>query len=140
MNGYLIDTCAVSESVKPLVNPGLAEWIRTADEDRLFLSVLTLGELRKGVEMLGEGKRKESFVLWLEKDLWARFRGRILSIDREICEIWGRLSARFQKAGRHLHVVDGLLAATALAGDLYLVTRNISDFEETGVSIENPWR
>ncbi len=65
---------------------------------------------------------------------------RILSIDREICDIWGCLSARFQKAGRHLYVVEGVLAATALAGGLYLVTRNISDFEETGVSIENPWR
>jgi predicted nucleic acid-binding protein len=139
MSGFLLDTCVVSELVKPDPDPGLTEWIESADEDTLYLSVLTLGELRKGIESLPPGRKKERLSGWLERELAARFRGRILALDEKTCDLWGRSTARLQKSGLHAHVVDMLLAATAEAAGLRIVTRNVFDFEAAGIQVVNPW-
>ena len=139
MTGFLLDTCVVSELVKPEPNPGLMHWIESAEEDSLYLSVLTLGELRKGIESLPSSRKKEKVSGWLESDLPGRFRGRVLAIDARVCDLWGRITSRLTRAGRHANVIDVLLAVTAEAAGLRIVTRNVSDFEATGVQVVNPW-
>jgi hypothetical protein len=102
----------------------------------LFLSVLTLGELRKGVERLPDVQRKLDLTDWLESDLPVFFTGRILPVDAQVCDLWGRMTAR---AGRPVPAIDSLIAATAARHDLVLVTRNVRDFEGLGVPLVNPW-
>ena len=139
MSGFLLDTNVISEVTRPKPNANVARWLEATDESGLFLSVLTLGEIRKGVERLRLGRRRGRLEAWLQADLPARFRGRILPIDEEIADRWGGISALAAARGRPLPVVDGLLAATALQYHLTLVTRNGSDVAGTGVTTLNPW-
>jgi predicted nucleic acid-binding protein len=135
---YLLDTCLVSEVWKPLPSRGVVEWLGNSSEEELFLSVLTLGEIRKGIGRLTGGKKREA----LARDyvlLRDRFATRILPIDEATAERWGDLASAAARAGRELHVVDGLLAATALARGLTLVTRNVADFRATPAALFNPW-
>ncbi len=136
---FLLDTVAVSEWTKPRPNPGLVQWLAEADEDRLFLSVITLAELRHGVERLPSGQRKQRLDSWLTDDLTARFEARILSVDASIAHAWGKIVARCGTAGRPIGAMDALLAATATVHRAALVTRNVSDFEAAGVAVVNPW-
>ena len=110
-----------------------------ADESLLYLNVLTLGEMRKGVAGLPQGKRRTNLESWLELELQARFAGRVLSIDKAIADRCGLLSAAAKRAGRPLSAIAGLLAATALHHGLTMVSRNISDFASTQVPVLNPW-
>ncbi len=139
MNGYLLDTNVVSELIKPRPNTGLAAWILSVDEEVCFLSVLTTGEIRKGINLLPASTRRSSLETWLERELAVRFSGRILSIDRDVADKWGQLTAEAATRKETLPVVDGLIAATALHHDLTLVTRNSSDMEVARVSVLNPW-
>lgn len=139
MSGFLLDTNVISEVTRPKPNANVARWLEATDESGLFLSVLTLGEIRNGVERLRLGRRRGRLEAWLQADLRARFRGRILFIDEEIADRWGGISALAAARGRLLPVVDGLLAATALQYNLTLVTRNGSDVAGTGVITLNPW-
>ncbi len=137
---YLIDTCVLSEVVRPRPNRGVTAWMESCDEDALFLSVLTLGEIQKGIEKLAPGKRRNVLQSWLDRDLRKRFRGRILDIDPEVAITWARVQASLEKAGTPLPTIDGLLCATALTHNLTVITRNTTDFQPSGVSTYNPWQ
>jgi predicted nucleic acid-binding protein len=139
MSGFLVDTNCVSELVRQDPEQRVMDWFDAADERLLFLSVLTLGEIRKGSALLGQSKRRARLESWLEADLQTRFAGRILPIDAAIADRWGVLAARSQAKGKHLAVIDGLLAATALHHNLTVVTRNANDFADVQVSVLNPW-
>ena len=139
MTGYLLDTNCVSELVCPKPEPRVIEWVDAADEATLYLSVLTLGEIRKGVASLPPSKRRTRLEGWLEVDLPARFSGRIVPIDAAISDRWGSISAEAKRRGKVLPVIDGLLAATALHHNLTVVSRNASDFKQSLVRVLNPW-
>jgi len=139
MSGFLVDTNCISELLRNKPEPRVLEWIEAADESLLYLSVLTLGEIRKGVAGQSQGKRRTQLETWLELDLQARFSGRILSIDPSIADRWGLLAAGAKRQGWSLSAVDGLLAATALHHNLTIVTRNVSDFVHTQAPVLNPW-
>lgn len=134
---YLIDTNVLSELRRPKPDESVVSWFAQRPASTLFLSVLTLGELRKGIEALPPGDRRFRLLDWLGVDLPAFFSGRILSIDQVVVERWGRLLA---EAGRPLPAIDSLLAATALQHHLCVVTRNIADFQYPGLDVCNPWQ
>jgi hypothetical protein len=136
---FLLDTNVISEWVKPRPDADLAAWLSRADEDRLFISVVTLAELRHGVGRMASGRRRRQLDEWLRGDLPMRFDGRILPIDIAVADAWGRVVARHESSGRPIHAVDAFLAATALANSLAMVTRNASDFAVSGVPVVNPW-
>jgi toxin FitB len=139
VSGFLLDTNVISELIRPKPDPKVTKWIDATDEDLLFLSVLTLGEIRKGVMLLPRSGRRTALESWLRNDLSLRFSGRILNIDQEVADRWGQLSALTSARGANVAVIDGLLAATATEHDLTLVTRNTRDVAATGVSLWNPW-
>ncbi|MGO9107713.1 MAG: type II toxin-antitoxin system VapC family toxin [Thermoguttaceae bacterium] len=139
MSGFLLDTNVVSELVRPKPDDKVLRWVEQTDESILFLSVLTLGEIRNGVERLRCGRHRGGLELWLQVDLRSRFQGRILPIDAAIADRWGTVSAIAAAKGKPVPVIDGLLAATALHHDLTLVTRNSKDVSGTGVRTLNPW-
>jgi predicted nucleic acid-binding protein len=139
VSAFLLDTNVLSELIKPKSEPKVTTWIDAIDEELLFLSVLTLGEIRKGVVLLPRSARRTSLEAWLSQDLPLRFSGRILNIDQEVADRWGHLSGLTKARGVHVAVIDGLLAATAMQHNLTLVTRNTKDVTATGVSLFNPW-
>jgi predicted nucleic acid-binding protein len=139
MSGFLLDTNVISELVKAHIEPRVAAWVEATDEDLLYLSVLTLGEIRKGVASLSRSSRRVAIENWLETNLRPRFSGRILPIDEAISERWGLISGKAAAKGIVVPVIDGLLAATALHHNLTLVTRNIKDVAATGAALFNPW-
>jgi len=136
---YLLDTCLVSELVKKKPNPAVVSWLDEQDEQKLFLSVLNLGELQKGISKLPNGTKKEELQAWVALDLVERFTGRILEIDLETALCWGRLQGDVEQTGEKLPVMDSLIAATAAAHGLVVVTRNVRDIERCGVRVCNPW-
>lgn len=140
MSGFLVDTNVVSELTKTKPNPSVMAWIHATDESLLYLSVLTIGEIRKGINSLPRGTRRGLLESWVGNDLVLRFAGRILGIDVVIAERWGVISAQAASTGSSLPVIDGLMAATALHHNLIFVTRNIKDVQISGVSTFNPWR
>jgi predicted nucleic acid-binding protein len=140
MSGFLLDTNCISELVRVKPEPIVMAWIEAADETLLYLSVLTLGEIRKGLALLPQGRRRTGLETWLEVDLRARFSGRILPIDGEIADRWGLLAANARIVGKTLSAIDGLLAATALHHNLTIVSRNVSDFADVGAQLLNPWK
>lgn len=133
---YLVDTNVLSELRRRQPDQGVVEWFAQRPARVLFLSVLTLGEIRKGVEALSDGDRRLKLLDWLETDLPAFFAGRILPVDLPVADRWGRLLAEMQ---RPLPAIDSLLAATALHHELRLVTRNQKDFAYPGLEVINPW-
>lgn len=139
MSGFLLHTNCVSELLRRKPDRRVLRWIDAADETLLYLSVLTLGEIRKGVALLPQSKGRTQLESWLEVELQPRFSGRILDVDRAIADRWGWLTASAKQAGRPLGAIDGLLAATALHHSLTLVSRNVSDFAITHVAVLNPW-
>jgi toxin FitB len=139
MSGYLLDTNCISELVRVKPEPGVIAWMQAAEETLLYLSVLTLGEIRKGLAGLPQGRRRTHLETWLEKELRARFAGRILPIDVSVADRWGLLAANARREGKTLSTIDGLLAATALQHNLTVVSRNVSDLAHTRVQVLNPW-
>ncbi len=133
---YLVDTNVLSELRRREPAPAVVQWMEARPATALFLSVLTVGELRKGIEALPEGLRKQQLLDWLEVELPAFFANRLLPVDTKVAERWGRLLA---EAGRPLPAIDSLLAATALTHDLILVTRNVRDFQFSGLTVTDPW-
>ncbi|MGE5207515.1 MAG: type II toxin-antitoxin system VapC family toxin [Chlamydiota bacterium] len=138
MSGFLLDTNVVSELVKPRPEPKVTAWIESTNESLLYLSVLTLGEIRKGVASVESASRRVALEAWLDSDLVLRFANRILPIDQGVADRWGRIGSQLAMRGP-LPVIDGLLAATALHHNLTFVTRNVKDVADTGVPLFNPW-
>ena len=136
MSGFLLDTNVISELVRPKPELKVAAWIEATDEHLLFLSVLTLGEIRKRVMSVKDASLRVVLEAWLDSDLQLRFAGRILPVDEAVADRWGRLAAA---AKSPVPVIDGLLAATALHHNLTLVTRNTKDVVATGVPVFDPW-
>lgn len=136
---FLLDTCVLSELRKPRPNAGLLSWVSRTDENRLYLSVVAFMEIQKGIAKLGDSRKKASLQNWLDHDLRARFSGRVLLVDEETGLTWGRMLGEAAREGTPVPVVDALLAATAAAHNLTLVTRNKADFEHLPVYLLNPW-
>jgi predicted nucleic acid-binding protein len=138
--GYLLDTCVLSELVKPRPDAGVLGWLEEADESRLYLSVVTIGELEKGIARLPTSARRKRIERWVRGDLAARFEGRLLDVDRAVAERWGAISGASESRGMPLPVIDGLIAASALTHGLEVVTRDTGDLERCGARCVNPWR
>lgn len=136
---FLLDTCVISELVARRPDPGVVQWVDNVDEEKFFLSTITVGEIKKGIEKLGSSSRRSTLAEWLEDELLVRFKDRILPIDTAVMLVWGKLVADLEKQGKRMPAIDSLLAATALQGGLGLVTRNEDDFAHCGVTVINPW-
>ena len=137
---WLLDTCVISELPRPTPNAAVIEWIEGRPEEDLFLSVLTLGELEKGIAKLPPSSRRADLENWVHEDLTRRFDGRLLPIGNEVAARWGSMAGIAEAQGNPLPVIDCLIAATGLHHDLIVVTRNIDDLERCGARCVNPWR
>ena len=133
----LLDTNVLSEVTKPAPDPRVLEWLDQLDEDRSFISVVSIAEIRRGVALMDEGRKREALAEWLAQDLPQRFEQRVLHIDEPIALAWGDLMALAKRRG--LSSMDGLIAATAVAHNLTLATRNTRDFEGFGFELLDPW-
>ncbi|MBI1919785.1 MAG: type II toxin-antitoxin system VapC family toxin [Geobacter sp.] len=136
---YLLDTCLISELVRPKPHAGVVRWLDSRDEHTLYLSVLTIGELRKGISKLQDGDRKEALKEWVDNALADRFEGRILPVDLDVASAWGELQGEAESRVTKLPVMDSLIAATAQVHNLEVVTRNVRDLERCGARVFNPW-
>lgn len=136
---YLLDTCVISELVSKQPNLEVVEWVDSLDSEQVYLSVITIGEITRGIEKLPESKRKHALTEWLQHDLLARFHDKIIPLDTNTLIEWGTLTARSELSGHTLPAIDSLIAATVLAHGMTLVTRNVKDFESIGLEIINPW-
>ena len=134
---YLLDTKVVSELVRPKPDPNVLAWFDRTPDNVLHLSVLSLGEIRKGVENLDVSPRREKLRVWLEQELTDWFGDRLLPVDRGVADRWGIM---LSLAGRPAPTIDSLLAATALHHNLRMVTRNVDDFRFAGLEVVNPWK
>ena len=140
MSGFLLDTNIPSETLRPAPESRVVDWLRTQSKDSQFLSVITLGELRRGIILLPqEARRRVRLELFLETDVPLWFGRRILSVTQAVAERWGVLDGEQQLAGKPLNIADSLIAATALEHGLTLVTRNVKDFAGLGLTILDPW-
>lgn len=136
---YLLDTCVVSELIKPKPNSQVIAWVEAVPEDRLHLSVLTLGELQKGIAKLGKNSKSHRLQQWLDVEVRSRFAERMLGLDEETLLCWGQITGEAEKKGNPLPVIDSLLAATAKVHHLILVTRNTADFKGMEIEVFDPW-
>ncbi|MGD9252257.1 MAG: type II toxin-antitoxin system VapC family toxin [Desulfobacterales bacterium] len=136
---FHIDPCVWSELVRPKPHRRLVGWIEAQDESRLYLSVITIGEIQKGIAKLPASSRKERLVTWLDEELVERFKGKILSIDLTVARQWGHIQAACELRGLKMPVVDAFIAAIALLSDMTIVTRNEQDMAASGAKIFNPW-
>lgn len=135
---YLLDTCVISEFVKPAPNMNVLLWFETVQSDQLYISVLSIGELREGIYRLPKSKKKQKLSFWLESIL-SEYDDRILPITLHIAENWGIVHGKACQKGKTLPAIDGLIAATALTSNMVLVTRNVKDFKAVSVELLNPW-
>lgn len=136
---YLLDTCVISELVKKKSSTKVTKWISSIEESRLFVSVLTFGELHKGIEKLPESKKKEKLHNWVNFELRERFKNRIINFDLKVATTWGTIQAHTESTGKVMPAIDGQIAATGICYDLTIVTRNIKDMKASGASLLNPW-
>jgi predicted nucleic acid-binding protein len=139
MSGFLLDTNVPSETLRPRPNANVSAWIKRQPKDVQFLSVVSVGELRRGFILMPPGRQRTRLEQWLEQDLLPLFAGRILPVTLSIGDRWGVLDAQRQLRGRPLNTADGMIAATALEHGLTVVTRNVKDFSDLGLSVLNPW-
>jgi Predicted nucleic acid-binding protein, contains PIN domain len=137
---FLLDTSIVSELVKKNPYLPVLKWLGRQDEASLYLSVITIGELEKGIAKLPASARRSRLRSWIQRDLAVRFGARMLSVDLRIAARWGVLTGEAEKHGKPLSVIDSLIAATALVHGLAVVTRNVKDFERSGATVINPWK
>ena len=136
---YLLDTCVISEVIRPQPDTNVISWLRKQDENCLYLSVLTFGEIEKGIEKSPDETRKRKLKLWVEDDLKKRFEGRIIPIDLDISAKWGAIQGAAESAGNPMPAIDGLIAVSGLVRNCVVVTRNTSDMEQSSAELLNPW-
>ena len=137
---YVLDTNVISELISKRPDRKIVEWLDRLDPNTIYLNVITIGEIRKGIEKLPPSKRRETVREWLETDLLLRFQGRILEITTEVMLVWGELVGQLEKEGKPILAIDSLIAAIVLQRNYRLVTRNEHNFQYTGVTIINPWK
>lgn len=137
---YVLDTNVISELISKQPSKKVVEWLDRLDPNTIYLTVITIGEIRKGIEKLPPSKRRDTAKEWLEADLLLRFQGRILEITTEVMLLWGELAGRLENEGRPITAIDSIIAAIAIQGNYCLVTRNEHDFQHTRVRIINPWK
>jgi predicted nucleic acid-binding protein len=136
---WLLDTCAISELVSRKPDRKVIEWIDSIDSDSLYLSVITIAEIRKGIEKLPDSKCRDAIHNWLTEDLFLRFKDRLVPLDAGVMLTWGILTGRLEREGTRMSAIDSLIAATALHHDFTLVTRNVEHFFNSQVKVFNPW-
>ena len=134
-----MDTCGISEAVKPRPDQGLVAWLKGVDPSQVYISVVTLGEIRTGIECCTDGAKKARLEAWLTNDIAQQFAGQVLSFDADVADRWGRLVAVLKQGGITPAAIDSLIAATALQHNLSVITRNEKDFKTMGVGVTNPW-
>ena len=135
----LLDTNILSEVTKPNPSVRVLEWLDRLDEDRSFISIVSIAEIRRGVALMDKGRKRDALAEWLAQDLTQRFEHRIIPVDEPVALAWGDLMGLAKRSGRGLPSMDGLIAATAIAYDLTLVTRNTRGFEGLGIELVDPW-
>lgn len=136
---YLLDTCLISELAKSEPNTKVVQWVLSENETHFYISVLTFGELQKGIEKLPRSKKKEKLRIWIEDELKNRFQNRIIGIDMGVSLLWGKIQCLAEKKGKPMPAIDALIAATGIVHDLTVVTRNVTDMAQSGVKLLNPW-
>jgi len=136
---YLLDTCVLSEFTRRQPEPAVLHWVEAIPEEKLFISVITLGEVQRGIERLPDSQPKTSLLVWMNNRLVERFSGRILPLDAQTMLMWGSLTARLEAARQPMPVMESLILATALQNNLIIATRNTKDFLPAGVQVINPW-
>jgi len=137
---YLLDTNVISELIARVPNQKVVDWIDSLGPETVYLSVITIGELRKGIEKLAPSRRKDELTVWLENTLLLRFVEQLVTITVDVMLVWGELTGRLEREGKPIAAIDSLIAASALEGNYALVTRNEDDFQFTGVPLINPWK
>lgn len=135
----LLDTNVLSEVTKPRPEGRVLEWLDGLDEDRTLISVVSIAEIRRGVALMDNGRKRDALVEWLARDLPQRFERRVIPVDERVALAWGDLMGDAKRSGRGMSSMDGLIAATAIAHDLALATRNTKDFEGFGIELIDPW-
>lgn len=136
---YLLDTCVISEFVKPVPHKNVISWIKDISSEMLFLSVVTIGEIRKGITKLPDSKKKQELSLWLNT-LLGEYKERIIPIDLMVADTWGIIQGNAEKNGKPMATIDGLISSTAYTHNLTLITRNEEDFTISKIPIINPWK
>ena len=137
---YLLDTCVISEMIKPKPDKNIISWLEKQNEDSLYLSVLTFGEIEKGIEKASNQIKKQKLRLWVEDDLKKRFDGRIIPISFSIAAEWGKIQGKAELLGKPMPTMDGLISVSGLVSQCTVVTRNISDMEQSSAELFNPWK
>jgi len=136
---YLLDTCVISEVIKKEPNKNVIAWLQAQDEDNLFLSILTFGELQKGIQKHTDQTRKQKLKIWVEEDLKKRFENRIIPIDLKVVTNWGSIQGLAELVGKPMPTLDGLIAVSGLTYNCTIATRNTSDMEQSTAELFNPW-
>ncbi|MGP4691947.1 type II toxin-antitoxin system VapC family toxin [Agrobacterium cavarae] len=136
----LLDTNVLSEVRKPRPSEDVLMWLHELDEDRTFISIVSIAEIRRGVALMDKGRKQEALDKWLTDDLPQRFENRIIPVEGLVARAWGDLMALAKRSGRGPASMDGMIAATAVAHQLSLATRNTKDFEGLGINIIDPWK
>jgi predicted nucleic acid-binding protein len=136
---FLIDTCVISEIIKPQPNEKVVAWMRENPEENMYLSVLTFGEIEKGIEKAADPAKKKTLQNWVENVLKDRFKHRIIEIDMAVVSRWGKEQGKAELAGKPMPAIDGLIAVSGLVYNCIVVTRNVSDMQQSGVELLNPW-
>jgi len=136
---YLLDTCVLSEFTRRLPDVRMIDWLNSIEEEKLFISVITIGEIQRGIERLPDSHRKTELQIWMNNGLLTRFSERMVTIDAPTMFLWGSLFTRLEASGQKMGVMDSLILASALHSNLIIATRNVADFLPSGVQVINPW-
>ncbi|NJN16126.1 MAG: type II toxin-antitoxin system VapC family toxin [Oscillochloris sp.] len=137
---YLLDTNVISELISKQPNRAVLDWLDQLDPQAVYLSAITLGEIRKGIEKLPLSERRATVMQWLETDLLIRFAGKIADLNTAVMLTWGEMVGQLELAARPMPAIDSLIAAIVRQGNFVLVTRNDADFQHTGITVMNPWK
>jgi toxin FitB len=136
---YLLDTCVLSEFTRRQPDVRVIDWLNSIEEEKLFISVITIGEIQHGIERLPVSHRKTELLLWMNNGLLTRFAERMVTIDAPTMFLWGSLFTRLEASGQKMGLMDSLILASALNNNLIIATRNVDDFLPSGVQVINPW-